>query len=247
MTYHVIEATGLTKFYGSRRGVVDVDFEVAEGEAFGFLGPNGAGKTTTIRLMLGFLRATRGGVRLFGEDAFAEASRIHANVGYLGSDPGFLGELTGREQLDYLARLRGLPAGPGEASPSGWSSTRASGSTACRAATARRSASSPRSWVRADAGPRRAHERPRPAHAARVPRARGGGPRGRPDHVPVEPQPRRGGARVRPGGDHPGRTDRRRQHGRRAARCALAVDQPRPRRARRPRTPSTSRTSRSPR
>jgi ABC-2 type transport system ATP-binding protein len=108
VTYLVVEATGLTKFYGPRRGVVDVEFGVAEGEAFGFLGPNGAGKTTTIRLLLGFLRATRGEVRVFGEDAFREAARIHANIGHLGSDPGFLGELTGAEQLDYLARLRHL-------------------------------------------------------------------------------------------------------------------------------------------
>ena len=111
MTYHIIEAAGLTKFYGARRGVVDVDFEVREGEAFGFLGPNGAGKTTTIRLVLGFLRATRGRVRVFGEDAFDEAPRIHANVAYLGSDPGYLGELTGAEQLDYIGALRKLPAG----------------------------------------------------------------------------------------------------------------------------------------
>jgi ABC-2 type transport system ATP-binding protein len=111
MAYHVIEATGLTKYYGPRRGVEDVGFAVAEGEAFGFLGPNGAGKTTTIRLLLGFLRATRGSIRVFGEDAFGEAARIHANIGYLGSDPGFLGELTSAEQLDYLARLRRLPKG----------------------------------------------------------------------------------------------------------------------------------------
>ncbi|OGO57225.1 MAG: hypothetical protein A2V85_07005 [Chloroflexi bacterium RBG_16_72_14] len=111
MTYHVIEAAGLTKFYGSRRGVVDVDFAVAEGEAFGFLGPNGAGKTTTIRLIMGYLRVTRGDVRVFGEPAFERAPAIHANIAHLGSDPGYLGELTGAEQLDYLAALRGLPRG----------------------------------------------------------------------------------------------------------------------------------------
>jgi ABC-2 type transport system ATP-binding protein len=105
----VIETTGLTKYYGPRRGVEDVDLGVHEGEAFGFLGPNGAGKTTTIRLLLGFLRATRGTVRVLGRDAFDDAPRIHEQIGYLGSDPGFLGELTGAEQLDYLARLRNLP------------------------------------------------------------------------------------------------------------------------------------------
>ena len=105
----VIEAAGLTKSYGSRRGIVDVDFAVTEGEAFGFLGPNGAGKTTTIRLLLGFLRPTVGHARILGEDAFTEAARIHRSVAYLGSDPGFLGELTAAQQLDYLAELRGLP------------------------------------------------------------------------------------------------------------------------------------------
>jgi ABC-2 type transport system ATP-binding protein len=105
----VIEAESLTKQYGSRRGIAGVDFEVAEGEAFGFLGPNGAGKTTTIRLLLGFLRPTAGTARLFGRDAFADAASLHRDVAYLGSDPGFLGELTAAQQLDYLAELRGLP------------------------------------------------------------------------------------------------------------------------------------------
>ncbi len=108
MTNLVVEADGLTKSYGSRRGVEDVAFGVEEGEAFGFLGPNGAGKTTTIRLLMGFLRATGGSARLFGEDAFAHAARLHRNVAYLGSDPGFLGELTSAAQLDYFAELRGL-------------------------------------------------------------------------------------------------------------------------------------------
>ncbi len=105
----VVEVAGLTKSYGTRRGVEDVTFAVEEGRAYGFLGPNGAGKTTTIRVLLGFLRATAGSARLFGEDAFEKAPLLHRNVAYLGSDPGFLGELTAAEQLDYLARLRGLP------------------------------------------------------------------------------------------------------------------------------------------
>jgi ABC-2 type transport system ATP-binding protein len=108
MTSPVIEATGLTKRYGRQRGVEEVEFSVVEGEAFGFLGPNGAGKTTTIRLLLGFLRPTSGSARVFGHDAFREAAQLHASVSYLGSDPGFLGELTGAEQLEYLGRLRGL-------------------------------------------------------------------------------------------------------------------------------------------
>jgi beta-exotoxin I transport system ATP-binding protein len=111
MAQPVIEAVGLTKLYGARRGVLDLDLAVQDGEAFGLLGPNGAGKTTTIRLLMGFLRPTRGEVRVLGEDAFTRAAAIHARTAYVGSDPGFLGELTGAEQLDYLARMRHLPRG----------------------------------------------------------------------------------------------------------------------------------------
>ena len=56
----VIEVSGLTKYYGTRRGVIDLSFTVADGEVFGFLGPNGAGKTTTIRLLMSLLFATSG-------------------------------------------------------------------------------------------------------------------------------------------------------------------------------------------
>ncbi len=59
----VIETIGLTKSYGPRRGIIDLDLTVREGEVFGFLGPNGAGKTTTIRTLLGLLRATAGSAR----------------------------------------------------------------------------------------------------------------------------------------------------------------------------------------
>jgi ABC-2 type transport system ATP-binding protein len=104
----VIEATGLTKWYGKRRGVLDVSFDVQEGEVFGFLGPNGAGKTTTIRLLLGLLRPTAGSASVLGHDAWRQAAAAHARLSYVSSDPGYLGELTAREQLDYMARLRGL-------------------------------------------------------------------------------------------------------------------------------------------
>jgi ABC-2 type transport system ATP-binding protein len=106
---HVIEAQGLTKSYGSRRGIVDIDFTVGEGEVFGFLGPNGAGKTTTIRVLLGFLRPTAGRATVLGHDAWLDAPRAHAGLAYVSSDPAYLGQLTAGQQLDYMARLRGLP------------------------------------------------------------------------------------------------------------------------------------------
>ena len=105
----VIETVGLTKRYGSRRGIDDVTLAVAEGEVFGFLGPNGAGKTTTIRLLVGVMAPTSGHATIFGIDTWSRAPEVHAKVAFLGSDPGFLGELTGREQLEYLAGMRGLP------------------------------------------------------------------------------------------------------------------------------------------
>jgi ABC-type multidrug transport system ATPase subunit len=107
----VIEATGLTKWYGKRRGVLDVGFVVEEGEVFGFLGPNGAGKTTTIRLLLGLMRPSAGSATVLGHDAWMDAAAAHERLSYVSSDPGYLGELTAREQLDYMARLRGLPRG----------------------------------------------------------------------------------------------------------------------------------------
>lgn len=108
---HVIEAQRLTKTYGRRRGIVDVDLAVEEGEVFGFLGPNGAGKTTTIRVLLGFLRPTAGRATVLGHDAWHDAAVAHAGVAYVSSDPAYLGQLTAGEQLDYMARLRGLAPG----------------------------------------------------------------------------------------------------------------------------------------
>jgi ABC-2 type transport system ATP-binding protein len=107
----VIEATGLTKWYGKRRGILDVGFAVEEGEVFGFLGPNGAGKTTTIRLLMGALSPSAGRATIFGLDTWTQAPEVHRRVSFVGSEPGYLGELTAGEQLDYLGSLRGLPRG----------------------------------------------------------------------------------------------------------------------------------------
>jgi ABC-2 type transport system ATP-binding protein len=107
----VIELSGLTKSYGSRRGVIDLQLEVEEGEVFGYLGPNGAGKTTTIRLLVGAIRPTAGRARVFGLDAWSDAPAVHGRMAYLGSDPGFLGQLTVAQHLDYLAGLRGIERG----------------------------------------------------------------------------------------------------------------------------------------
>lgn len=104
----VVSAEGLTKRYGSRRGVEELTFAVPAGEVFGFLGPNGAGKTTTIRLLVDLIRPTAGHARIFGLDARRDSLAIRRRVGYLPGDLRLYERLTGRELLAYFAHLRGL-------------------------------------------------------------------------------------------------------------------------------------------
>jgi len=107
-----IVLSSLSRSYGARRGIEDVDLEVPEGSLFGFLGPNGAGKTTTIRVMLGFLRPSRGSARLLGLDAWRETRRIKAEVGYLPGDLRLYPWLNGRDALRIFGAVRGRDLGP---------------------------------------------------------------------------------------------------------------------------------------
>jgi ABC-2 type transport system ATP-binding protein len=97
----------LTRSYGSRRGVIDLNFTVGEGEIFGFLGPNGAGKTTAIRVLMGLLKPTSGSARVFGLDCWADSPRVKAHVGFLPGDMRLYEKMTGREFLDFFAAFRG--------------------------------------------------------------------------------------------------------------------------------------------
>lgn len=103
----VIATSGLTKDYGSGRGLFHLDLEVRQGEVFGFLGPNGAGKSTTLRLLLDLIRPTAGGARVLGLDARAAGLEIRRRVGFLPGDLALYPKLSGRVVLDHLARLRG--------------------------------------------------------------------------------------------------------------------------------------------
>src|SRR5256885_11638623 len=91
----IIEAEGLTKSYGSKRGITNVSFQVAEGEVFGFLGPNGAGKTTTIRLLMALLRADSGSARIAGLDCWDQSLEIKRLIGYMPGEPALDPNLTG--------------------------------------------------------------------------------------------------------------------------------------------------------
>jgi beta-exotoxin I transport system ATP-binding protein len=103
-----IETFGLSKTYDkSVVAVRDLDLRVERGEVFGYLGPNGAGKSTTIRLLLGLIRPTGGGATVFGIDTWRRSVEAHEHVGYVPGDLRLADRLTGDEQLDSLARLRG--------------------------------------------------------------------------------------------------------------------------------------------
>jgi ABC-2 type transport system ATP-binding protein len=103
----VITTSGLSKDYGSGRGLSGLDLEVRQGEVFGFLGPNGAGKSTTMRLLLDLIKPTAGSASVLGLDSRRESLAIRRRVGFLPGDLAPYPKLSGRAFLDYLGRLRG--------------------------------------------------------------------------------------------------------------------------------------------
>jgi ABC-type multidrug transport system ATPase subunit len=102
-----IATRGLTKDYGSGRGIFDLDLAVAEGEVFGYLGPNGAGKTTTIKLLMGLSHATGGSATILGLDADRHAVAVKRKVGYVPGELPQFGGWRGSEIVAYVAGLRG--------------------------------------------------------------------------------------------------------------------------------------------
>ena len=106
----VVETAGLTKRFGDRTVVQDVELQVPRGSAFGYLGPNGAGKTTLIRMLLGLTRATSGSMRLLGLPVPERRNEALARVGAIVEEPRFHRYLTGRENLRIVAAARGPEA-----------------------------------------------------------------------------------------------------------------------------------------
>lgn len=100
---NVIELDKLTKYYGKARGIIDVSFNVEEGEIFGFIGPNGAGKSTTIRTMLSLIFPTGGSAKIFGKDCIKHGPEIRQEIGYLPSEVFYYDKMRVEDLLKYSA------------------------------------------------------------------------------------------------------------------------------------------------
>lgn len=104
----IIQTANLTKHYGAVRAVEDLSLSIRQGEVYAFLGLNGAGKTTTIRMLLGMVRPTKGQSFIEGIKVDAGTYRLWENIGYLVEIPYSYPQLTVRENLDLVRRLRGI-------------------------------------------------------------------------------------------------------------------------------------------
>ena len=107
----MIEVQHLTKRYGRVTAVDDVTFRVERGEILGFLGPNGAGKTTTMRVLTGYMPATSGRAIVAGFDVFDQPLEAKRRTGYLPETPPLYPEMTVREYLGFVARIKGVSSG----------------------------------------------------------------------------------------------------------------------------------------
>jgi ABC-2 type transport system ATP-binding protein len=104
-----IDVQGMTKSFGAKRVVDGISMRVERGEIFGFLGPNGSGKTTFLRMLCGLLRPDGGSGTCLGFDVIAQSAEIKRRVGYMTQRFGYYGDLSIRENLDFVARVYGVP------------------------------------------------------------------------------------------------------------------------------------------
>lgn len=107
MQRYLIETRGLTRRFGAKLAVNDLNLQVPQAGVYGFLGPNGAGKTTAIRMLLGLIRPDSGEVRLFDTPLSANRQALMRRVGALVEAPSLYPHLTGRENLEVTRRMLG--------------------------------------------------------------------------------------------------------------------------------------------
>jgi ABC-2 type transport system ATP-binding protein len=103
-----IETTALTKRYGGTVAVENLNLEIPGGSIYGFLGPNGAGKSTTMQMLTSLTEPTSGSGTIVGE-SITDRVNLKSHIGYMPEEPTLYDELSGREQLDYMADLQGIP------------------------------------------------------------------------------------------------------------------------------------------
>ena len=106
----MIEVQHIIKRYGRVTAVDDVSFSVQKGEILGFLGPNGAGKTTTMRILTGYMPPTEGKAIVAGYDVFTHPLEAKQRTGYLPETPPLYPDMTVREYIDFVARIKGVPS-----------------------------------------------------------------------------------------------------------------------------------------
>jgi ABC-2 type transport system ATP-binding protein len=104
----VIEVQHLSKQYGPVKAVDDVSFRAEAGEILGFLGPNGAGKTTTMRIITGYMPPTEGKATVAGFDVFDQPIEAKKRTGYLPETPPLYPDMTVREYLNFVAKIKGI-------------------------------------------------------------------------------------------------------------------------------------------
>jgi len=111
MSSYVIETNQLTKFYGEQAAANNVNIRVEQGRIYGLLGRNGAGKTTIMKMILGLTSVTSGEISVFGKNIKGQEKKIYPRIGAIIEKPGFYPNLTGAENLEIFAKLRGT-SGP---------------------------------------------------------------------------------------------------------------------------------------
>lgn len=104
----MIRATNLSKYYGGKRALASVSFEIADGETVGFLGLNGAGKTTALRILACDLRPSSGSIEIGGVDAVADPHEVRKRIGFLPENPPLYMDMTVADYLRFAAELRGM-------------------------------------------------------------------------------------------------------------------------------------------
>ncbi len=111
MARDVVEASGLTKTFGSLVAVDHLDLSVKAGEVFGFLGPNGSGKTTTVRILCGLMVPTSGSALVVGRDVVKQSEEVRQRIGYMPQTYGLYDDLTVTENLEFFGNVYRVPRG----------------------------------------------------------------------------------------------------------------------------------------